>query len=615
MDSQADREYNSTYLRSLAVKADGMPEERVERRLAAILAADVVGYSRLMEQDEAGTLAALKSRRRNVVEPIVARNHGRIFKVTGDGVLMEFASAVNAVRCAIEIQHGMAAANCDLAQDRHVVLRIGINLGDVVVEGRDIYGEGVNVASRLENIAEPGGILISSTAYDFVRNKVESAFDNLGARVLKNIAEPVRAYRVADVPAVSVTLSQSPTGRLSVAVLPFANKSDDPAQEYFADGITEDIITELSRFRSLLVISPESLFTYKGRAVSPQSVRRDIGVEFVVEGSVRRAGERVRVTAQLIEASTGNHLWAEHYDRDLADIFSLQDEITQNIVANIAGRLDEAGGERALRKQAEHLSIYDLLLQGRHLANRGSKDDVLHARELFQRALEVEPSNVRAHVGLAYTFIVEASSDWAEVPPDSARKAFELGRRAVELDNRDSEAHLVLAWGYFRAASNFELAASQIENAIRLNPNDCNNYCFKGWLLTCSGDPDASIVCANEALRRNPLAPNDCLYTIGVADYLAGRYEQALSVLGQVSPSRYPQIHAWMAACYAELGRGDDARGQAEEYRRCTAAKPAGSPARDAKTWRAYWTRYVPFKNAAQLEALLKSLHKAGLPK
>jgi TolB-like protein/class 3 adenylate cyclase/Flp pilus assembly protein TadD len=592
-----------------------MTEQRVERRLAAILAADVVGYSRLMEHDETGTLAALKGRRRNVVEPIVARNRGRIFKVTGDGVLVEFASAVNAVQCAIDIQHGMAAANGDLPDDRHIVLRMGVNLGDVMIEATDVYGEGVNIAARLESMADPGGILVSSTAYDFVRNKVGSAFDDLGARVLKNIAEPVRAYRVVDLPPVSVAASPPRIDKLSVAVLPFANKSDDPGQEYFADGITEDIITELSRFRSLLVMSPESLFTYKGRAVSPQAAGRNLGVEYVVEGSVRRAAKRVRVTAQLIEASSGNHLWAEHYDRELADIFAVQDEIAQSIVANIAGRLDEAGGERALRKRTEHLSIYDLLLQGRHLANRGSKDEVLQARDLFLRALETEPDNVRAQVGLAYTFILETSSGWAEAPRESARRAFELGRRAVELDNRDSEAHLVLAWGYFRAAANFELAASQIDNAIRLNPNDCNNYCFKSWLLTCSGDPAGSIVCANEALRRNPLAPNDCLYTIGVADYLAGRYEQALSVLGQVSASRQPQIHAWMAACYAELGRDEDARRQADEYRHSAALKPQGSPAQDTDTWRAYWTSYMPFKDAARLETLLNSLRKAGLPK
>jgi len=591
-----------------------MAEERVEPRRAAILAADVVGYTRLMEKDEAGTLAALKGRRRNVLEPVVARKHGRVFKLTGDGVLIEFASAVNAVECAIELQRGMAAANQDVPEAQHIVLRIGISLGDVLIEGTDVYGDGVNIAVRLQGIAEPGGILISSAAYEFVRNKVGTAFDDLGARVLKNIAEPVRAYRVADVPPVSMAIPRSTADKLSVAVLPFVNKSDDPAQEYFADGITEDVIAGLSRFRSLLVISPESLFTYKGRAVSPQAAARDLGVQYVVEGSVRRAGERVRVTAQLIDASSGNHLWAERYDRGTADVFSVQDDIAQSIVANIAGRVDEAGGQHALRKRAEHLSTYDLLLQGRHLANRGSKDDIMQARELFGRVLAADPGSARAHVGLAFTYFLETSSDWAEAPRDSARRAFELAQKAVDLDNLDSEAHLILAWGYRRAASNYDLAASQIDKAIRLNPNDCNNYCFKGWLLTCCGDTDGSIVCANEALRRNPLAPNDCLYTIAVDDYLAERYQQALFVFGQVSTSRYPQVHAWMAACYAELGRHEDARKQAEEYLSLAALKPARYPAQDIEAWRAYWARYLPFKNTAQLDTVLDSLAKAGLP-
>jgi adenylate cyclase len=591
-----------------------MIEPRTERRIAAIVAADVVGYTRLMEQDEAGTLAALKGRRRTVVEPIVARNQGRIFKVNGDGVLMEFGSAVNAVQCAIEIQRGMADANSDTPEDRHIVLRIGINLGDVMIDGRDVYGEGVNVAARLESIAEPGGILVSGSAHEFARNKVQARFEDCGIRGLKNVAEPVQAYRVLDVPEVSVASIAPPSERPSVAVLPFANKSDDPGQEYFADGITEDITTGLSRFRSLLVISPESIFTYKKRAATLRTVGRELGVHFVVEGSVRRAGERVRVTVQLIEAESGKHLWDERYDRPMEDIFAVQDEVVQSIVANVAGRLDDAGSERALRKHPRTLSIYDLLLQGRHFLNRGSKDDILRARDLFERAIAAEPDNARAYVGLAWTYAGETKSYWAAAPREAARKAFDAAQKAVDLDTGDSEAHLALAWGYFRSNSNFDLAASQVENAININPNDCGNYCFKSWLLTCAGETESGIACANEALRRNPLQRNDCLYTVAVADYLAGRYEHALTVFSQVSPSLFLEVHAFMAACYAELGRDKDARQEVEEFLRRAEQMDHGSPAVTDDSWRAYWTRYVPFKNAAQLEGLLESLRKAGLP-
>jgi TolB-like protein len=591
-----------------------MAEERVQRRLAAILAADVVGYSRLMAQDEVGTLAALRARRKEVLEPLVAQLQGRIFKVIGDGVLIEFGSAVNAVQCAIELQRGMAAANGDLPDSRRIVLRVGVNLGDIMIEGGDLYGDGVNIAARLERMADPGDILVSGTAFDYVRAKVDAGFQDLGAQALKNLNEPVRVYRVADTPRASVATTQTARDKLSIAVLPFVNMGGDADQDYFADGMTEDIITELSRFRSLLVISRPSSFMYKGRSVSVQTVGRELGVHYVVEGSVRRAGDRVRVTVQLIEAETGSQLWAERYDRELADIFSVQDEVTQSIVANLAGRLDEAGGERALRKNSENLTKYDLLLQGRYFLNRGSRQDILRAREVFEQALALDCTDAAAHVGLAWTHVREAASDWAEAPTASAGYAFDHARTAVELDDRDSQAHLILGWSYYRAKSNFELAASQVERAITLNPNDCENYCLKSWLLTCTGDHDGGVICASQALRRSPLVPNDCLQTIGVAEYLAGRYEQALSAFGQMGPSRHLDICACAAACYAELGRGDDARLQAEEFLQRARSELTESPVENADSWRAYWRRRMPFKDLAQFDGWLDSLRKAGLP-
>jgi len=294
-----------------------MAEERVRRRLAAILAADVVGYSRMMERDEAGTLAALKQRRKATLEPLVARHQGRVFKVTGDGVLVQFDSAVNAVECAIELQQEMATANQSLPDDRHIILRIGVNLGDVIVEGSDLYGEGVNVAARLESIVEPGGILVSGTAHDYIRNKIKVRFDDLGPQTLKNITEPVRAYRVSDTPVVAAAAISHAADKPSIAVLPFANMSGDSAQDYFSDGITEDIITELSCNHGLLVIARNSSFQYRAAAVDVKRIGRELGAQYVVEGSVRRGGEHVRITAQLIDAATGGHVWAHRYDRGL----------------------------------------------------------------------------------------------------------------------------------------------------------------------------------------------------------------------------------------------------------------------------------------------------------
>jgi adenylate cyclase len=331
-----------------------MAEERAHRRLAAILAADVVGYSRLMEQDEAGTLAALKTRRKGILQPLVIEYSGRIVKVMGDGVLVEFASAVNSVACAVELQKHMASANVGMSDKHHIVLRIGINLGDVMVEGSDLYGDGVNIAARLEGIAEPGAILVSGAAYDYVKNKVAVGFDDLGTRTLKNIVEPVRVYRVAGTPRVFVT--KAATDKLSIAVLPFTNMSGEPEQQYFSDGITEDIITELSRFRSLSVLARNASFQFRDNSIDIKQVGHELGVQYVVEGSVRKFGDRIRITAQLIDAASGNHLWAERFDRDQRDIFAVQDQVVRTIVGTLVGRLEAADIEQAKRKPPASLA-------------------------------------------------------------------------------------------------------------------------------------------------------------------------------------------------------------------------------------------------------------------
>jgi len=373
-----------------------MAEERTQRRLAAIMAADVVGYSRLMERDEGGTLAVLKSRRKNVLEPLVARNGGRVFKIAGDGVFVEFGSAVNAVQCAIDLQNKMAEANDGVPEDRHIILRIGINLGDVMVEGGDLYGDGVNIAARLEAIADPGGILASGTAHDYVKNKVRVGFEDFGPQTLKNIDEPVRAYRVGGMPAVALKQPKPPADRPSIAVLPFMNMSGDPEQEYFSDGITEDIITDLSKVATLRVLSRNTTFAFKGKAVDVSHIARQLNVGYVIEGSVRKSGGRVRITAQLIDAHKDSHLWAERYDRDLNDIFALQDEISQAIVAALKISLLPQERETIESRSTQNPEAYRLYLLARYYRAQYTPRSQEIALRFCWRALEIDPSYARA---------------------------------------------------------------------------------------------------------------------------------------------------------------------------------------------------------------------------
>ncbi|MEM7222224.1 MAG: adenylate/guanylate cyclase domain-containing protein [Pseudomonadota bacterium] len=586
----------------------------MERRLAAILAADVVGYSALMGADEAGTLECLKAHRRELIDPTIASHKGRVVKLMGDGLLVEFASVVEAVQCAVKIQEGMARRNGKAGDRACMELRIGVNLGDVIVEGEDLYGDGINVAARLEGLAEPGGICVRRDVRDQVRDKLPLAFEDLGEIEVKNIARPVRAFKILlDGAAPQRRAPLEPVSKPSIAVLPFANQGDDGEQAYFAEGITEDIITELGRFRSLFVIARDSAFTYQDKDVALQEIGRELGARYLVRGSVRRAGARVRVSAQLVEAESGSQLWAERYDRELADIFAVQDEVVQAIVATVAGRLDEADRQRALRKPAKDLTAYDLLLRARHIMESRAKEDLETARTLLEQALENDPDFAPAFVELAMTAIYEAVSAWTDAPEQAAERAFELARKAVELDDRDSRAHLVLAWAHFWVQSNFELAESQLEDAMVLNPNDYGAYCFKSWFLTCAGDLDGSISCANEAIRRSPLLPSGCLYSIGMADYLAGRYERAIVSFGKMSKP-YIEVHAFLAACYAQLGRVDEAEAAAQAFRSHAAAALNLNPCVDAESWRAYWRRVMPFKDSAPLDHLLEGLAKAGLP-
>jgi TolB-like protein/Flp pilus assembly protein TadD len=537
-----------------------MADQPTQRRLAAILAADVVGYSRLMEADEAATLTALKVRRKDVLDPLVSKYQGRIFKTTGDGVLVEFASAVNAVQCAVELQQGMAAANNDQPEDRRIVLRIGVNLGDVMVEGSDLYGDGINIAARLEGIAEPGGILVSGTAYDQVKNKTTTGFDELGPQTLKNIADPVRAYRCNGTPVVA-TMAKTATERPSIAVLPFSNMSGDPEQDYFSDGITEDIITELSRFRSLFVIARNSSFAFKASATDVRNVGRKLGVRYVVEGSVRRAGNRIRVTAQLTDAEAGNHVWAERYDRELADIFDVQDEVTRQIVINIAPRLQAADHLSAKRRTPEDMRAYDHYLQAKVLIDAPRDiSDLELGREHCDRAIEIDPGYARAHAYKSSSYTIGLALMELGAIAEWQAKALASAERAVELDPLDNVSHWVLGEAAFWAGQP-DRARQHIREALALNPNDADVLAVAGYIEAGLGDPEAGLRNMQLALERNPTIPRWYHWVTGVTLAALGRYEEALKEYNRYG-SPHADIFKLRAIAMVQLGRFEEARAQ-----------------------------------------------------
>ena len=510
-----------------------MAEERVQRRLAAILVADVVAYSRLMEKDEAGTLERLKALRADLIDPRIAADGGRIVKTMGDGLLVEFPSAVDAVRNALDIQAVMARRNADLAEDRRMEFRVGINLGDVIIEGDDIHGDGVNVAARLEGLCEPGGVYVSGSVFDQVTGKLDAWFDDLGEQTVKNLARPVRVFRaqikseaVADPKPVAeaLTLPDKP----SIAVLPFENMSGDPEQEFFADGISEDIITELSRLRGFFVIARNSSFIYKGQSIAISDVAHDLGVRYILEGSVRRAGNRIRVTAQLIEGDAGTHIWAERYDRMLDDIFELQDEITRQIVGALEPSLMVAEAERSQRQRPENLDAWGYVARAMPLIWTWSGNDYGPAETLLRKAIEIDPNYARAHSILAVGLIVNAWYGRDGPDDDSADQAFEEAKLAVKLDANDPWGHLALgfAYGYRR---NSEDAFAEMEQALTLNPNFALAHGFYGLVLSWAGEAQKALKEIDLAERLSPRDVINIHYpTIrGVACFAAGDYEAA----------------------------------------------------------------------------------------
>ncbi len=581
----------------------------MERKLAAILAADVVGYSRLMGVDEEATLGTLKAYR-EIVDGLIVSHAGRVFGSAGDSVIAEFASPVEAVRCAVDIQQDLEQRNAALSAERRMQFRIGVNLGDVMVEGSNLLGDGVNIAARIEGLADPGGICLSDDIYRQVRSKLHLGFEDLGEHRLKNIAEPVRVFRVpveageaapteaAPVPRPADELGDKP----SIAVLPFDNMSGDPEQEYFADGITEDIITEVSRFRDLFVIARNTTFTYKGKAVDVKRVGRELGVRYVVEGSVRKAGNRVRITVQLINAEDGHHLWAERYDRDLEDVFAVQDEISQAIVAVLPLRLEAAHLERAKRKLTDNMVAYDYLLRAKDFHHRFTAQDNIEGQRMVDKAIELDPGYAQAWAWraciLGQAFVRGYSDDMAKVMKELIAAAEEVRR----LDDDDSECHRILTELYLYFRKDFDKAESHQNRAITLNPNDPRIVSQRGEVLTWLGRADEAVEWIEKAMRLDPSNADKRSKHLGHALFVIHRYDEAIKAYKRV-PEIQADQHTFMAACYAQLGRQEEAQAHTAKL---LEMKPDFSVREQLKL--------APYKNPPDLEHLREAALKAGLP-
>jgi adenylate cyclase len=586
-----------------------MAGERVERRLSAIFASDIVGYSRLMEADEEGTLARMNAHRREFLEPAVAQNRGRIVKRTGDGVLIEFSSAVDAARCAIDVQRGMGERNAGVPPERRIELRIGIHVGDIMIEDDDIFGDGVNIAARLESIAQPGGICISDDAYRQVRGKVDVNFQDSGEQELKNIARPVRVYQLrpeaataAAEPASGLALPDKP----SIAVLAFQNMSGDVEQEFFADGIAEDIITALSKAHWLFVIARNSSFSYKGKSVDVREVGRDLGVRYVLEGSVRKAGNRVRITTQLIDATSGHHVWAERYDRALEDIFAVQDEITRSIIGAIAPGIVAAEIQRTRGKEAAQLGQWERVMRAHWHVWRFTREDCREAFHLTDEILWRDPNNALALADLSFNWHFGGVFGWTTEPIAKAmEKSGDAARRAVAAEDRDATAQAALAV-YEVFSNRHDDAIKRLMRAIELDPNSSLARGQLGVALSFGGEPDRSIAALEDAKR---LSPRDYLMVIWHAvdawSHLhAERFADAMACAKQAiefNPA-FPDSHGILAAAAAHLGQMTEAQAGLAEFVRLLPELTLSDP------------RLIrPFRRPADRERFLAGLRKAGL--
>ncbi|HEY7492098.1 MAG TPA: tetratricopeptide repeat protein [Candidatus Tectomicrobia bacterium] len=614
----------------------------MERKLAAIFSTDVQGYSRLMGEDEVATVQTITAYR-EIMATLIPQHRGRVVDSPGDNLLAEFPSVVEAVQCAIAIQRELKARNAELLPHRRMEFRIGINLGDVIADGERLYGDGVNIAARLEGLAEGGGLCISGTVYDQVKAKLALDYEDLGAQAVKNIAEPVRVYRVHLEPRVAAPAIRQSKRRVartwrrgtlvvvglllllggmvtvwqrffhppmpldvvpakhalplpdkpSIAVLPFTNMSGDTAQEYFSDGMTEDLITDLSRLSGLFVIARNSVFTYKGKAVKSQQVSQELGVRYVLEGSVRKAGDRVRITAQLVEATTGYQRWAERYDRELRDIFAVQEEIAHRIVAALAVQLTAGEQARLGRKYTDNLEAYDNYLRGLDYGHHYTQEANVQARQMFERAITLDPQFAAAYAALAWTHMLDWVWQWSQ-DPQNLERGFALAQQAVALDDTLPLAHRILGDAYLWQQQH-DQAIAEAERAIALDPNDAEGYATLAEMLAFVGRPQDAFELVEQAIRLNPQQQADYSWTLGHAYYLTGRYEEAMTALKRCL-IRYPNFlpaYAFLAAIYSEFDREEEARAEMAEVRRISPPT-----AHTSLEWR------LPYKDQAVFERL-----------
>jgi TolB-like protein/class 3 adenylate cyclase len=587
-----------------------MAEERVQRRLAAILAADVAGYSRLMGEDEEGTLAALKAIRRELGDPKIKEHRGRIVKTTGDGLLVEFASVVDAVRCAVEVQREMALRNASVPATRRIEFRMGINLGDIIIDEHDIYGDGVNVAARLEALAEPGGVLVSRTVRDHVRDKLGFAFEDMGEQQVKNIARPIRIHRIrlaeeAGVPSVSPSYpATAPALALpdkpSVAVLPFANMSGDPEQEYFADGMVEEIITALSQIRWLFVIARNSTFTYKGRAVDVKQVGRELGVRYVLEGSVRKAGQRVRITGQLIDALTGTHLWASRFDGSLEDIFELQDQVAVSVAGVIEPALQAAEMRRSAERPTTDLGAYDLYLRALAAFYPITKERVVEALGLLEQAIGIDRHYGPALTWAAVCHLQLVTDGWAEAPATNRGKAIDLARQALQVGGNDAGILANAAFVLARCGEDIGAMIGLVDRALALNPSFAGGWFRSGLLRLFAGQPDLAIEHIETSLRLSPRERIGVpLFVVGTGYFFKRRFDEAAAklLLSIQDYPGFPASYRALAACYGHMGRLDEARAIVARLR---ALSPLVVPSE------------LPFRNPEDRELYLSGLRLAA---
>ncbi len=586
-----------------------MSDTVLRRRLMAILAADAVGYSRLMAGDEQATLASLDAAR-GVFQTEVASNQGRVIDTAGDSVLAVFETASGAVSAALAIQSLLTAAASAESDERRMLFRIGIHLGDVIEKpDGSVYGDGVNIAARLQGLAKPGGVTVSDSIRSAVKGKIAASYEDQGPQQVKNLAEPVRAFHVrsqdeakaqpmrAEAPRVESKRVDKP----AIAVLPLNNMSGDPEQEFFVDGITEDIITELSRFRDLFVISRNSSFKYKGQPLHVQKVAAELGVQYVVEGSVRKAGNRIRLTVQLIDAETDTHIWAERYDRELADIFAIQDELTSTIVSILPGRVHAASSERAARKTTDNMAAYECVLTGKRLHHQSRREDNEKALALLDRAIALDPSYAHAHAWRGCTLGQAWVYGWCADREATYNEIVKSLQTALALDENDSDVHRILA-AIHLVQHEQERCLHHQQRALNLNPNDDLVVVQQGEILTWKGEPEAGIEWVRKAMRLNPYHPERFWGHLGRAYFTARRYAEAVDAVRHMSTLEAGQ-RASLAGCYAQLG---DQPAAAKQARQALALAPNFSATEFLKT--------LHYFHAADLDHVRESLLKAGLP-